>query len=192
MNMQKNQEIMFSTFLVNLLKTRSRYGATAMRAILWTCKNNWLDLDTVFEYDNGNSHLVNGQLSWVFLGERNKGEFEKRLYENLVRKEEKFICCLIQVGLMQCKCRNGLKMFTHKMAKAMPIDSSTCLMEFSKTHPEILDLLQCQFAHTISATQIIEAANDSRETYTTTSRYDNAFLVVLTPQLQMFITCRCH
>ena len=94
----KNQEKMFSTFLVNLLKTRSRYGATAMRAILRTCKNNWLDLDTVFECDNGNSHMINDELSWVFLGERNKGEFEKRLYENLVGKEEHFICCLIQLS----------------------------------------------------------------------------------------------
>ena len=51
----------------------------------------------------------------------------------------------------------------------MTIGSSTCLMEFSKTHPEIFDLLQCQFARTVSAMQIIEAANGKGETHTTTS-----------------------
>ena len=79
------QEEMFSPPLVYLLVTHPQYGAAMIEAILQTCKNNGLDLDTVFECDNGKSHLINGNLSWGFLEERSKEEFEKRLYEKLVK-----------------------------------------------------------------------------------------------------------
>ena len=67
---------------------------------------------------------------------------------------------------MQCKCRNELKMLTHEMTGARPVDSSTRLMDFAKTHPEIFDLLWCQYAYTMSATRIIEAAHGfQRDSY---------------------------
>ena len=137
------QEEMFSPPLAFLLVTHPQYGPASLRAILEACKNGGLDLDTVFEYDNENAHLIDTNLSWGFLEESNKGEFEKRLCKKLVGQEADCVHYLRQFGLMQCKCRNELKMLTHEMAGARPVDSSTRLMDFAQTHPEIFDLLWC-------------------------------------------------
>ena len=78
----------------------------------------------------------------------------------LVRKEENCIHYLRQVGLMQCKCRIELEILTHEKAGAKrPINSSTRLMDFVKTHQEIFDLFWFEYAQTISSTQIIEATH---------------------------------
>ena len=67
---------------------------------------------------------------------------------------------------MQCKCRNKLKRFTREMAREMPVESLTHLMDFGKTHPEIFGLLWCQYAHTMFATRIIETVHGfQRDSY---------------------------
>ena len=78
----KMQEEMFSPPLVFLLVTHPQYGPPVLRAILQTCKNGRLDLDTIFEYKNNNSHLIDDNLPWNFLQESSKGEFEKQLCKN--------------------------------------------------------------------------------------------------------------
>ena len=75
----KMQKEMFSPPLVFLLVTHPQYGPPVLRAILQTCKNGRLDLDTILEYNNNNRHLIDNNLSWSSLKESNKGEFQKHL-----------------------------------------------------------------------------------------------------------------
>ena len=72
-----------------------------MRAILETCWNGGLDLDTVFEYDAPNSHLIDPDLMWGFLEDEHKTEFERSLFEKLVGKEEEMVKYFRWYGFMQ-------------------------------------------------------------------------------------------
>jgi len=157
--MAKMQEDMFSAPLAFLLITPPEHGAGALRAILKTCQNGGLDLDTVFDYDLENSHLIDENLEWSFLEPDCMSDFEKNLHKKLEGTEEDCIHFLRQFGLMQCKCRNEMKMITHERGTPRQVDSSTRLMDFANVHGEVFDLLWCVFAFTMSATRIIEAAH---------------------------------
>ena len=155
----KLEEDMFSPAQCILAISHPRHGAGAMRAILETCKNGGLDIDHVFEYDAPNAHMIDENLTWGFLEEENKTEFERGLFDKLVGKEDKMIKFFRFYGFMQCKCRNELKMLTHERGTPRPIESSTRLMDFLGVHPELFDLLWSRFAYTLSASRVIEGAH---------------------------------
>jgi len=157
--MAKMQEDMFLPPLVFLLITHPRHGAGALRAILHTCQNGGLDLDTVYAYDEPNTHLIDNQLTWSFRDPSARSEFEKGLYKKLEGKEEECIHFLRQFGLMQCKCRNEMKMITHERGTPRDVDSTTRLMDFASVHEQTFDALWSVFAYSMSATRIIEAAH---------------------------------
>ena len=157
--MAKMQEDMFLPPLVFLLITHPRHGAGALRAILHTCQNGGLYLDTVYAYDETNTHLIDNQLTWSFLDPSARSEFEKGLYKKLEGKEEECIHFLRQFGLMQCKCRNEMKMITHERGTPRDVDSTTRLMDFASVHEQTFDALWSVFAYSMSATRIIEAAH---------------------------------
>ena len=136
-----------------------------MRAILEACKRGGLDLDTVFKGD-ANQNLIDANLTYSFLLEEDKPDFEKSLGQLLVGNEADCIHFLRQFGFMKCKCRNDLKMHTHERGTPRDPESSTRLMDFAKDHPQLFDLLWSVFAVCLSATRIIESAHGfQRETY---------------------------
>ena len=61
--------------------------------------------------------------------------------------------------LHEIKVQKQTQKITCKIGKVRPVGFLTCLIEFSKTHREVFDLLQRQFSHTMSVTQIIEAVH---------------------------------
>ena len=87
----KLEDDMFSPALCVLAITHPRHGAGAVRAIMETCRNGGLDIDTVFEYDAPNSHLIDPRLTWSFLAPEKKTEFERCLFEKLVGREEEMV-----------------------------------------------------------------------------------------------------
>ena len=117
------------------------------------CKERKFDIDAVYDNDG---HLVDQTLAWGTCAVDGRDDVYTSFMKKWTPVGAHVVHWLQQIGLMASKVRNELKLLSQETEVIRDANSSTRLIDFAGTYPQIFDMFWSKFAMYPHSTRIAE------------------------------------